>query len=750
MSNYIFRITIIFFVIFTNPLFGKCNFKTSDRIDDLNNIKKIQKIKIDILDNRGWSKNALFILKDKNSTIQVKNKKNFKSNIKVIYDFGFCDYKGNVRISGDKKDHLELENGNLKASLDVILKKGNINSSTKFKLFLPKTRNSNNEIFSTLLLKELGFIAPSTFNIDVQLNGLQYNVLFQEKAVKELLEKNSRVEGPIFEGDEEILWKNRNKYSNFRTMQLEKLSGSRLTNTKWATKNINTTLITLESFIKLQKAYFDYSLSDTLFHINPNFKKDNIFLEYDLTLMTMNGFHGLRPHNRKYYYNTQRRLFEPIYYDGGTRLEKNILENNLKRYFDGNDAYFYSKSLDYKKFENFLNKIDGIKVDNFIRKYQINSKISLIDAESEVKNNFKIVKENFKNIKNFFNEYEKNSQKQIIKKKDWFKEVEKLEKKYDFNQRYIFVEDINKKDQKVKVSCKSKKNCGNKKINFDELIYLMERNIYDNKRAIIFDSNINFLENDLKITKNIFNGKNIISSKDAEISFNRENKSISLIQKFSYDWFLLKDQEIKNIDINFIGNKDKKKNTYNFSGISKNGLTGCLTFYNVKLYNVNLTSKNSKCEDSINLILSNGKLNNVIVENSDSDGLDFDFSEFQIEKINVKNSLNDCLDFSFGKYYIKKVYALMCGDKGISVGEKSNLKIDETYVKESNTGVSSKDSSKVLLANVDIEDVENCLSANNKKQEFGGAMIKTNSLACKNYQKKLDIGLDSSILVYKN
>ena len=31
-------------------------------------------------------------------------------------------------------------------------------------------------------------------------------MLFQEKETKELLEKNLRREGPIFEGDESILW----------------------------------------------------------------------------------------------------------------------------------------------------------------------------------------------------------------------------------------------------------------------------------------------------------------------------------------------------------------------------------------------------------------------------------------------------------------------------------------------------------------------------------------------------------------
>ena len=86
-----------------------------------------------------------------------------------------------IRINGDKKDHLDLSDGKLKASLDVQLINGNLNSSTKFKLFLPKTRNGNNEIFTTLLLKKLGFISPDTFYVNIKLNELEYKVLFQEK-----------------------------------------------------------------------------------------------------------------------------------------------------------------------------------------------------------------------------------------------------------------------------------------------------------------------------------------------------------------------------------------------------------------------------------------------------------------------------------------------------------------------------------------------------------------------------------------
>ena len=64
-----------------------------------------------------------------------------------------------------------------------------------------------------------------------------------------------------------------------------------------------------------------------------------------------------------------------------------------------------------------------------------------------------------------------------------------------------------------------------------------------------------------------------------------------LEQKYSDDWFLIKDHKIENIVINFEGVKDNKKNNYKFEGISKNGLTGCLTFYNTELKDVSFNLK---------------------------------------------------------------------------------------------------------------------------------------------------------------
>jgi hypothetical protein len=58
------------------------------------------------------------------------------------------------------------------------------------------------------------------------------------------------------------------------------------------------------------------------------------------------------------------------------------------------------------------------------------------------------------------------------------------------------------------------------------------------------------------------------------------------------------------------------------------------------------------------------------------DGLDVDFSNIVVNRANIKNSKNDCLDLSFGQYILKKINLSGCGDKGLSVGEKSFVELD--------------------------------------------------------------------------
>ena len=248
---------IIYILLIILPLnaFGKCDFKTSKYLNELRDPKNIKIIRINVPKSEQYIKNFLKIkISSDVEKIILKNlKKNFYAEINVIYDFGTCKYEGSIRQNGDWPDHIKIENGKLIRSLDVKLKNGNIFNSVKFKLLIPHTRNYHNEILGILVTKELGFITPDTFEVFTEINGVKSIMLFQEKSEKELLEKNKRREGPIFEGDEELLW----GYKDFDLFVLENVSLAKLLNKNLFNKGNTHQFITLKSFQKLQNAYLE-------------------------------------------------------------------------------------------------------------------------------------------------------------------------------------------------------------------------------------------------------------------------------------------------------------------------------------------------------------------------------------------------------------------------------------------------------------------------------------------------------------
>lgn len=737
---------LIYFLIFIFLSLGgvkaECNFNTSNYIDELNNSASIKKIELVTQNYRKWSKNAFSAVKNV-ELLQKSNKKKFKSKVKIIYNFGACEYRALIRLHGDKKDHLDLENGKLRASLDVELKEGNIKGATNFKLFLPETRFGNNEIFASLLLKKLGFISPDTFNVKINLNDLTYLALFQEKARKELIEKSGRVEGPIFEGDEEILWVNEKKMRNFYDFQLEKFSASRLTSKKWAQKNNNSLLITLSSFSKLQEAYFNYAIGDGMTYLNPNSNKNNLFSLYDILLMSMNGFHALRPHNRKFFYNLQEKIFEPIYYDGYVNFDTDYFEKYfLRGNMNENDLLFYSQYLKKEDIDKILSKIRKIDIKEFVSEFKILSNLSLMNAEKDVKFYFNVINLNLSNIERYILRFHSNVELIIPK---WEDEIKKLEIQNNFQQNYISINDVNTRDQEFIATCLFRENCIKNRINFNDAITLMQRNIFNKERSIIYNVNSNLIPTNLKKTKNIFNKEEIISSPTAKINFDKKKKIIYLTQENLNDWFLFKNQKLENFKVMFKGLKKTKEKTDTYQRINKMGLTGCVTFYNVLMSKIKIYAENGQCEDTVNIINGNGAIEDIEIFNASSDGLDLDFSNLSIDKMNIKNSINDCSDFSYGNYQIINAELYYCGDKGVSVGEKSNIKITGIKIEDAYMGVAAKDSSNVFIEKGNFKNINVCLGSYNKKQEFFGANLYYNKFHCNNYTKLIDMDQNSSI-----
>ena len=88
-----------------------------------------------------------------------------------------------------------------------------------------------------------------------------------------------------------------------------------------------------------------------------------------------------------------------------------------------------------------------------------------------------------------------------------------------------------------------------------------------------------------------------------------------------------------------------------------------------------------------------------------------------------------------------------CGDKALSIGEKSIVKTNYIFAKNSNFGVASKDSSLALLQDAVFDNLNICLAAYNKKQEIDGAVIETENLQGNNSNKKIDTDSRSQILL---
>jgi hypothetical protein len=226
-------ICIFIFFILSSKAFANCDFKTGEFISQLQDPSHIELIEIRVPKSAKYVKNFLKIALSPSKTIAPKLRKRFKADITVHYSFGKCILKGKIRQNGDFKDHIGFDDrGKPNRSLDINLSTGNIMSSVKFKLLLPDTRNGENEILASLLLKELGIISPDTFAVRTLINGTNSVMLFQEKAQKELLEKNYRRESALFEGDEELLW----SYKDFMDFELEPLALSKMVNSSWFKK----------------------------------------------------------------------------------------------------------------------------------------------------------------------------------------------------------------------------------------------------------------------------------------------------------------------------------------------------------------------------------------------------------------------------------------------------------------------------------------------------------------------------------
>ena len=681
-------------------------------------------------------------------------KKKYKSEVIVNYeDGGTCNFRSTIRAHGDQDDHIDLIDGTPTSSLRVNLREGNIRNITKFILFRPKSRYSDNEVFVSTLLNNLGFLSPRSFYVDIKVSGKINKYIFQENLKKEFLEYNNKIEGPIIESNEDF-------WSGYKILQM-----SRVSNKEWIKSENSNLMSTIDAMYKYNKVllhsynYTNNVRQDHILRLKENFFSKNEYENisiFDSLMFALDCWHGLTFDDRRFYYDPIYSTFEPIYYDGMSRILSKIGYNvKTERYeiqlgrglgpqlliYNDDDIRpstyinYVSDSAIYGSSEA-INKIKNLNKKKLLADLIKNGLTNFDESKIDKLLNFIIERLNL--IKNAnISKFNKAVEGNIYTK---YKEsMNGLDK-----DKYLIF--LNKKEGdkfEIEICTFDLSNCQIVIINKDEIKFLLEQKHFRDKYTVFLAlPKSDYINGDLSSKSGIFNNRfnitqlddqiNIAHSDDVKIYFDKDKRELNINFLSNQARLVIYQSNLFDLTIN-MQNSSKTKNTF-----SKkiNNLTGCLTIIDSKIKNLSITGSDFYCEDTLNFIRSKGDIKNVKINNAISDGVDADFSFLNIQNISVSETLNDCADFSYGKYNITSSEFINCGDKAVSVGEKSQINLKKLLVSNSNTGIASKDSSKANVKDAIIKDVRECFAAYNKKQEFDGAYINVQNSSCTNFYKK--------------
>jgi hypothetical protein len=732
--------------------FQKENFITYNQ--NQINFNEIQ-ISIKLKNYRKWIENSIEAF----TTIDVKNinsdevlqlgqsfliDEKYKKNFPAVVDISFnnklsCKFDAKVKIHGDLGDHLSPTNN--QTSIKVKLLNGNIYGIEEFILFRPQSRNGLNEVYINLFMREMGFLAPQTAKMNVEINGDFNDFIFQERINKNFLERNSLRESIIIKMDDR-------EYSQ-KHIENFNLPISRIHNVKWALSNYDNYTLALNALAEISKIelinngieFYDLGVGNSAFLPISLYNNKDLFHEnylFELSTIIFDGGHALGKHNRIFYYDFYQNKFFSILYDSQPKifsikkfkLKDLVNEHTWSTYFDLSERHLKEKNEFIKRFSKIkknteiLNKLNnvGIKIDN-----------------KKLINIYDLIDQRLKNI-----HLQKN-----IDENDYYSSIERLLKKnilYNFNNPIKKNFNLTYKDfnNEIFVKCKESYNINCSKKNIKELF--LNNNSGEIKKQKFFTDKNNFFIGDKEILKNpikymnrsinLFNKS--FESSDGKINFLYNNIKFEIVEKEkklnftdNFEKIVFLNSEIDNWSIKYINSS--QNNSSNFKNTKF--ITGCINIVNSKLKDLNITIHNAGCEDAINIVGSTGSLNEIKINNSSSDAIDLDFSDIKIESLDINNSSNDCFDVSFGNYSIEKANLVGCGDKGISVGENSLFDGNEIVIKNSKVGVATKDSSISNLNNILMNNIEKfCLAAYRKKNEFVGSYmsIKTLNGECDN------------------
>lgn len=292
----------------------------------------------------------------------------------------------------------------------------------------------------------------------------------------------------------------------------------------------------------------------------------------------------------------------------------------------------------------------------------------------------------------------------------------------------LYSEKIQDQIQKLKNSKKellSNLSLNEPYLNIDNNFITFNKGKYKIRKNLVFPEGYKIIINS-GTNLDFTNGSLFYSNSPVEIKGDINNKIKITSSDNSARGFFINQAETKSLIENaeFSG-----FNSFNYNDWI---LTGAITFYksDVVLRNVKIYKNHS--EDAINIINSYYEAYNCTFLDIASDAFDSDFSNGIINDFKFENIKNDAIDCSGGNVQINNSKIYNGGDKGISVGENSSIKVYNTEINNVYLAIASKDLSTIEISNSQIDNCTFGLSAFIKKPEYGPANIITKNVKIQN------------------
>lgn len=113
-------------------------------------------------------------------------------------------------------------------------------------------------------------------------------------------------------------------------------------------------------------------------------------------------------------------------------------------------------------------------------------------------------------------------------------------------------------------------------------------------------------------------------------------------------------------------------------------------------------SNNSIGDDALHVAYSQGKIQHCVFKNTAFDALDMDIVDVTVSDSNFFNIGNDAIDLMNSKTTIDNVNIVDSGDKCISVGEASQVTIQNSHLESCQMGIAVKDQSITHVENIEF------------------------------------------------